>query len=802
MKVLLINGQRVLLDDTYFPFTHKVVDLDEPTNLNLPITKDVNIPKHPINDVIFGYIGNITRVTTNLNNEEKVFLSFNQIKKCEYKLLYNSELLSEGLVEVIGVDESYYKVVLSDYLTEYFESDVKLNEIELINPLTNEPFKERCYKELIINMENTGVIPVFGDTEYTSNKIVCKNQNQQIIQHELPDDMKPIWLRSFKSYNHPFTTKLSNVLDAIENKINVKFLDRDDDVYMGLNTPKNKPFVEDIEINDTFSNVTPAIYEGDKLEYYHQIPLSNPCIDNGNYYFDCSVEWAFSTLQPTPYVNTLTTYKGITFNKQIDRGTKIGEFSAFLRVVHKLENGIPILASKWINYRIELLADINFTWDYIAGKNVFILNNHFIIKQDLLASAFDAEKSVPLQEPITDAFVEVYLYNVENSNDWDIDNILTSNTITKFTGLLNYSQPVDSPAYIGNIVDCRRKNLEEFRSGDWLTSEVLLPNIALKDFLINYIKTFKYHTEFRDGTLYVFRKNYTKRDNIVITDVKNMELDKIKFNKIKITCGKAESELISDYEKQEGKKWGEKLVYTGYSIRNKTKEITIPYSIPFYSKTYHYFGYDMFGRYYNGGYSRKATGSLIGLQDKLTFGYLNEVEDELFIGDDWVLLESKDYGGEEYGHVNTLLVYDENLTDSLKYRFIKTNHVALFNSKYMNKYKTLSPYLFEDNIIIKSLDISKMKYNYADIADYQYPESATMYERYYKPMIEEWYNLDNHVIEADILCFGKLDLYGIYNYMNSQYIIIDVPEWDKAEVPTLIEGVKLIRIKNIANYGG
>ena len=54
----------------------------------------------------------------------------------------------------------------------------------------------------------------------------------------------------------------------------------------------------------------------------------------------------------------------------------------------------------------------------------------------------------------------------------------------------------------------------------------------------------------------------------------------------------------------------------------------------------------MFGRYYNGGYSRKATGSLIGLQDKLTFGYLNEVEDELFIAGDWILLESKDYGGE------------------------------------------------------------------------------------------------------------------------------------------------------------
>lgn len=80
MKVLLINGQRVLLDDTYFPFTHKVVDLDEPINLNLPISKDVNIPKHPINDLIFGYIGNITRVTTNLNKEQKVFLSLIKLR--------------------------------------------------------------------------------------------------------------------------------------------------------------------------------------------------------------------------------------------------------------------------------------------------------------------------------------------------------------------------------------------------------------------------------------------------------------------------------------------------------------------------------------------------------------------------------------------------------------------------------------------------------------------------------------------------------------------------------------------------
>jgi hypothetical protein len=806
MKTLLINDTNVVLDNTYFPFTHKIYDLDEPTSINLPITKTVQIKRCPVNDEIFGYIGSITRTTTNTDNDNKIYLSFNQIKKCEYKLLYNSEIVSEGLVEVLGVDDENYNIELSDYITEFFESELKLNDLELINPVTNLPLNEKCFVGVVKDMLNSDIVPLFGKGEYTSSKIICNNKFSQLVITDLPQDMGEIDVRTFKPYQLNYGTKLTNIFDSIESKMNIKFEDREivEDIYFSLGKPKNEKKRVEIELNDTFGNVFPTILSDNKLEYYHQIPLSNPVLENGNYYFDTNIEWVFTTEQPTPETNTLTTYKGTTFNKQIPRGTKIGELSAFLRVTHKLSNEFPILATKWIKYRIELLADINVTWDYIGGKNVLIINNHFIIKQDLLADAFNAENAVVFGLPITDAVIECYLYNVENSNDWDIENILTSNTVTQFTGLMSFQQPIDSPCYVGNIITCSKTPLEQFRSGDRLNSKTLLPKMTVRDFIINTIKTFDYDSEFRNGFLHIFKRKYKVNDNIVITNVKEMDIDKIKFNIIKLYNGKAESELITQYEELEGKKWGEKIVYTNYSIRNKIKEIELPYKIPFFSKAYHYFGYDMFGRYFNGGYSKFATGSLIGTEDSYTIGYLNYIKDDMVINDDWILLENKDYGGEDYSHVNMALVYDDSLTDSLKWRIFKTNTSQYSSmSWYLDTYTTLSPYLFDnDGTILKSLDMSKMKYNYADIMDWQYPESTTMYERFYKRYIQEWYDLDNHIIQVDIMVFGKLDLFGIYNYMNSNYIIIEVPEWDKSELPTLIEGVKMIRIKNIENYVG
>ena len=84
MKQLFINNKRVVIEEsTYFPFTHKVSDLQDVSIIGLPVSKSVTIPRCAVNDEIFGNIAEINRVALN-NGENKIGVSFNQIQKTNY----------------------------------------------------------------------------------------------------------------------------------------------------------------------------------------------------------------------------------------------------------------------------------------------------------------------------------------------------------------------------------------------------------------------------------------------------------------------------------------------------------------------------------------------------------------------------------------------------------------------------------------------------------------------------------------------------------------------------------------------
>ena len=125
MKQLFIENKKVLIDEnTYFPFTYKISDLENVNIINLPKSKTVNIPRCPQNDEIFGHIGEITRINVN-SNDNKIGISFNQIKKCEYKLCNESVVIGTGLLIVNAVNDENYEIQLYDYLVK------KLEEIRL-----------------------------------------------------------------------------------------------------------------------------------------------------------------------------------------------------------------------------------------------------------------------------------------------------------------------------------------------------------------------------------------------------------------------------------------------------------------------------------------------------------------------------------------------------------------------------------------------------------------------------------------------------------------------------------------------
>ena len=143
MKQLLINGQEVTMDvNTYFPFTYKLSSLDDVNIINFPSTKSINLPRTLVNDEIFGHIAEVTRTNYSFA-DNKVGVSFNQIKKGQYELIDNNKTISKGIIRIVNVTKDEYEIELYDQAIELLETleDKYLNELTIINPRTRQPLK-------------------------------------------------------------------------------------------------------------------------------------------------------------------------------------------------------------------------------------------------------------------------------------------------------------------------------------------------------------------------------------------------------------------------------------------------------------------------------------------------------------------------------------------------------------------------------------------------------------------------------------------------------------------------------------
>jgi hypothetical protein len=94
--------------------------------------------------------------------------------------------------------------------------------------------------------------------------------------------------------------------------------------------------------------------------------------------------------------------------------------------------------------------------------------------------------------------------------------------------------------------------------------------------------------------------------------------------------------------------------------------------------------------------------------------------------------------------------------------------------------------------------MNKPTYNYADITDTQYPASKTHYFKYWKDHITDIYDVNTHILSTRMFISGELDIYKIYNYKNSYYIISEITEYDPT-LPRIYE-VKLLRVNNLDAY--
>ena len=792
MKVLLINGEQALIDKhQYFPFTYKISDLEEVNIINFPSTKSVMLPRNTVNDDLFGNIAEITRTNFGYDDGQSR-VSFNQFKKANYTLMYFSEIVSEGILRIVNITNTYYEVELYDKAIELLEEleDIELNEMNIINPQTGLPINVRIDSQSVAQMTKLdyGVTPVFGNYEsnYDNTKeIYASKEGTNGIERaivELPNDMTPLQLRTFPAGDLPYAMKLNRMMDMVR-RYGIDFSDKVKDytksIYMMLNKPKNDLTTTEETFNkaSVFDPSGGSSFDGIRRYTLNVTHIDNTTSQpktfyNGNYMFKNEFTIKFKTTVPRSS-RIWTQYKSVNWMDSHPDGSTIGTLtvdSIPYLTVDGVETALP--ATKTL---IVMVKGVNTYFETVGDKEELTVMGSFNLSASL------NPRSV-------------------NGGTLRVEHKI-SNTLAK-TGTTPY---VTYPFNIksGYSFSC---NIEptivikplDFGEYDLIDSQKLLPKMSVKDFVLNIAKTFSFDITAKNGQLNIDVKKYQKTDEILlIEDELEIDVSKVNFSKIKITSGLPDSDILDEYEETHGE-YGAQIINTGYTIKKEENEVELPYSIPLALIDYDYFAYNQFGGYLNGGYNRFATGDIRGLDEGLILGFIQRNKDELYVTD----VEVSDKTDFKPVLSNSKLVYTPGSETPWTFQEMSEGEINSGNVGdklvLLENYPTFMPYRMVDDEVVESLEVNKPLFNYGGLTDEQYPVNTTLYHKYHKNILQDRYSADTHVLTGKVFLEGLKDIYNIYNYKNSEYIISELMEYDPTQ-PDMYE-VKLMRVNNTENY--
>lgn len=809
MKQLYINSKRLVLDsdNTYFPFTYKVSDIENVNIIGVPVSKTIEIPRCQTNDEIFGFIGELSRVNAG-SSDDLVSISFNQTKKATYRLIDESQIVSTGLLIVTNVNKNSYEVELVDIIVDKIEafSNKYLNDLDIIND-DNTVFDKKLNAAAVVNSFNSNVLtPLVNikDRDSDGTTISCKTTNGTSIPvmttRELPTDCTPIQVKSMKNGDFDYGIKLRRVIDSFNKTNNSEYSTADypniiiadnaknmfEEVNLLLIPKKEQSFVEDVTM-DGFNIPSFVNSPLNNLKFKYPVNIDGVSIEqrNGNYYF--SIPFEFTATRGTTPTTVLTKYNNILYH---DTDTNYGD------VLGNLQFN-TYLSSDWNGYgeryssipqttNIVLRKGVNTTFTFDGSGNVLTCNvsGSMLIKTDYYPNLLG------------------YTYPMNINFDFAPYAVATRNTILFGQGTCNNAMTVSDSLVTYTKLD--------IATGDHLNGKVLYPSISLKDFILDTCKYFNLGIKVNDdNNLELFKKEYHISPDVLIIDddATTVNTNIINNSQIRLTYGLADNPLLKSYEDQNNQKYGEQIINTGYSIKENIQSIEFGVSVPFYMNDTNNYAYDQFAGQFNGGYSRKSFGCTNGFEDRLVFGYPKLVDDFIYISDDSFyeagmksVYDTRVPTEKQFTMLNSLLTYN---TTTNQYAF---GDALEYNDTYSvksNTFYTLAPYIFADTVvpdtvIDKSLELNKPIYNYANLRDDNYPEPATAYYKYYKNQLSDRFNVDTHILKVKMYINGNPDIWGIYNIKNSNYIIYNLPEYDPTQ-PGMYE-VELLRVNDVDKY--
>jgi len=809
MKELYINNKRVILNgDESFPFSYKISDLENIDIINLPSSKTVQLPRCQHNDDIFGYIADITRTNVGFT-DDLISVSFNQIKKATYELISNSEIVSSGLLVLSNILEDSYECTLYDKTIEIL-TDISgdeesgtgfLNNLPIVDQ-SNNIWESICTK----NVNDYDFLkPTFNvtDSDLTGTDIICRNSGAiNLEQRTLETDLTPLQFRTFKCWDVEYAMPIKYVIKSINKNYNLISYDPYlEQLFTEVNFNCGKPKVELIKEDFTldeqvFSNITMTDPGGGTSKKYNTPALSytykpcnvstNPVITkNGKYYIELKLNHVIENGNPSPNLTSIWTkyfesdpgYRDIRINfSSLVQGQKFGE--VFINVSLIGVNGGIQYESEKIKVKLELLYGVNTTITYLSDKVQVNLNH-------MIPLTFDFFPGFRQDSSLTHIKIDYTDYN-ENTTLFAIP--------SSFGGYFMQTHYVN-PTMLTSVTEFVST---EFRTGDILKGKTIFPKIPIKDFIISVVKYFNLDLVVKDNKLHIqYKKYHTTYEIPLIDKIEEVNTRTFNFSQMIMSNNLPTSTYLDDYLKYNGRSYTDKIINTGYSIKKSTKKLDFGVAIPTLIRDVSAYGYDRFAQYYAGGYNRNLNGITNGLGDKITFSYLNRIDDSIWVSSD--LLFEGNMNSSDLATTPTEVKW-VNVSDCL---INTTGDIYEYNttstSKTIHKsfYWTQSPYKWDDITIIASLEMNKPLYSLANVGDINYPEDVTHYSIYFKNMIEDKFNSNTHILKTKMLLYN-FDRYSIYNIGNSNYIMSGLDEWDPTQ-PDLYD-CYLMRVNDKSKY--
>lgn len=229
MIQLFIENKQVFIDDTVrFPFSHKINDLENFDVIGLEKSKTISIKRVSQNDEIFGYLGDIQRLTFNYDDDHKTSVSYNQTKQISYTLTDDGETVSNGKVIIENITNDNYELTLYDdliFMLETLEGDSQtgegyLNDLDIIDKNGN-ILEFDNYVTNIKKLDDKCLKPVVNitDDDLKNNKFRCVDgATNNLVTYELDGELTQLQARTIKSNQLEYATPINSVIESINAK--------------------------------------------------------------------------------------------------------------------------------------------------------------------------------------------------------------------------------------------------------------------------------------------------------------------------------------------------------------------------------------------------------------------------------------------------------------------------------------------------------------------------------------------------------------------------------------------------------